>query len=1305
MKTRLFFLLSVFSILLFNPSAYSAEQVEQTPDNIHQPSSRPLHFLDNEDLLKQAETLLQSTNENYLGHSRAQKKAEMLYRIAQNDLTEFKIPRAEIDLTQANDLDSIKQLSEAAKRQLQAQQQQLKLEDNVKQRLNKRHQKNEALHLAIESFIRQLDEINEFALEIHFRVQDKSFQKKQVPNTLKQPVLKKQEQLLKTQLTMLNTERQAQKQDLEQLNKTSAKTQEAIQYTQTQIDAIDKAYQQALKRSEIEKSLMEKNLEQLQADLQISMEEKIWLQGTFNLSLRQFEQADKAAQSHQLAIKKLTDPVLQSWQTNTLLISQDDPEVAKQNVQALLPYYDIFLQEEKSLYQAFLKIDETGKILSADTRILRDHLFNMEVLADLFQKRLEQKEDMADKEKQAFTLKVQELHDTRTEVLNKDSYLQKRRQDAHTYLAHYQDTMEKTLLERQQAVDALESLSKSQDMLKNLQNWEAKIKDLSSEQLLKEFIESQKDFTQGQLSLEQKEIVFNTAKDSVSEIQAKLDDLHDPLTRQALLEIQDYKLTLKQQLYSFAHFELPKTDTVAAPETHQNTTEKNNESDKNNSSEKEKTPHQQLVTTTLNEKQAKQAEIEAEYEKHTQSETVYQNLLTSRVTVLNTFQTHRTDLLKAMNIFQKETTAYAEVLRTTQQAGLRNYANAVALKKALGRGEVTLEKVPDKVTEALQQEQAKNLEEKALMIESELNRIQERLLNLQQNDTDISQMQELMTNIQDQVGVGLNLLDEIKNLQKKFEEQQGSLTDIEQRTSERAAMRRMQSEDTWLDVFLAFVPTPENKETSELLQAYYLELQELEDKQKNTKQQNDKWEYLLKLGEQEKELIPKLIELLHKKVDGLSIEKDTANVKIQVQLAPEQADTLLASFAARTGQRLSLPVLLPVEQRLKAIDEAVHHLYEYQVRIVTLNKWIELFQQRLSTQGLNQQLAWYSDKVTSLHAQSVALLRRIKHFTGYSKSDLEKIPETQRPETVQEKRQFFQGGIGLLRADRLQLRIRAGIQIGLVVLAIVLGAMLLALLANRFIRRLISTAQSDDSGEHDRHVLLAVSFLNIFIKIGIWALAFIMILSNLGVEIAAILAGLGIGGLALAMAAKETLSNVLGGIMIFIERPFTIGDMIQTEGQEPATVVDMTWRTTRLKTPRGYYISVPNMLLSESAIVNYTHQPTTLEVISFELSAEYTPDDVMRIVEQALGECPGVMKDQRYWSTMQGLDMQQAGKVTVVEYWANWFIDDYRKRLGIRQQVWQHIWFHLTQEGILPVPENFKEMQLQAQDGTHLVLD
>lgn len=105
------------------------------------------------------------------------------------------------------------------------------------------------------------------------------------------------------------------------------------------------------------------------------------------------------------------------------------------------------------------------------------------------------------------------------------------------------------------------------------------------------------------------------------------------------------------------------------------------------------------------------------------------------------------------------------------------------------------------------------------------------------------------------------------------------------------------------------------------------------------------------------------------------------------------------------------------------------------------------------------------------------------------------------------------------------------------------------------------------------------------IKFVIILAGFVIALQTLGFNIAALLAGVSIGGLALAFAAQDTIKNVFGSAMIFMDRPFQIGDWIVFDGGE-GVVEEIGFRSTRLRTPANSLITVPNGRLADMTLDN-----------------------------------------------------------------------------------------------------------------------
>lgn len=137
-------------------------------------------------------------------------------------------------------------------------------------------------------------------------------------------------------------------------------------------------------------------------------------------------------------------------------------------------------------------------------------------------------------------------------------------------------------------------------------------------------------------------------------------------------------------------------------------------------------------------------------------------------------------------------------------------------------------------------------------------------------------------------------------------------------------------------------------------------------------------------------------------------------------------------------------------------------------------------------------------------------------------------------------------------------------------------------------------------------------------KTAIWALGVVMALNNAGYDVLALIAGLGLGGLALAMAAQDTIKNVFGGFTIFTDRPFAVGDRIAVSGFD-GVVTEIGVRTTRLRTLAGRQVTIPNSSIANTSVENITSEPSRKVTMTLGLTYD-TPPGQMRRAMEALRE-------------------------------------------------------------------------------------
>jgi MscS family membrane protein len=137
-------------------------------------------------------------------------------------------------------------------------------------------------------------------------------------------------------------------------------------------------------------------------------------------------------------------------------------------------------------------------------------------------------------------------------------------------------------------------------------------------------------------------------------------------------------------------------------------------------------------------------------------------------------------------------------------------------------------------------------------------------------------------------------------------------------------------------------------------------------------------------------------------------------------------------------------------------------------------------------------------------------------------------------------------------------------------------------------------------------------------KLVLWVAALLLVLDNMGFDVMTLITGLGIGGLAIAMAAKETIAHLLGGVTIFVDQPFRVGDSVDLSGTS-GKVEEVGLRTTRVRSWEGNLVIIPNATTANGKVENISQRPKIR--VRFVLGLQYsTPvdkcrDAVDRVVE------------------------------------------------------------------------------------------
>jgi small-conductance mechanosensitive channel len=157
-----------------------------------------------------------------------------------------------------------------------------------------------------------------------------------------------------------------------------------------------------------------------------------------------------------------------------------------------------------------------------------------------------------------------------------------------------------------------------------------------------------------------------------------------------------------------------------------------------------------------------------------------------------------------------------------------------------------------------------------------------------------------------------------------------------------------------------------------------------------------------------------------------------------------------------------------------------------------------------------------------------------------------------------------------------------------------------------------------------------------FLVLLIYALAGMLILDQLNISISPLIAGLGIGGLAVALALQPTLSNFFAGTYLVSDNVISPGDYIELESGPRGYVVEVGWRSTRLRTPFNNLVVIPNSRLSDSIVTNYFGPTMEIGVlvesgVSYNCDLQQVEKVSMEVAKEVIQELPEAVAESEPW--------------------------------------------------------------------------
>lgn len=213
-----------------------------------------------------------------------------------------------------------------------------------------------------------------------------------------------------------------------------------------------------------------------------------------------------------------------------------------------------------------------------------------------------------------------------------------------------------------------------------------------------------------------------------------------------------------------------------------------------------------------------------------------------------------------------------------------------------------------------------------------------------------------------------------------------------------------------------------------------------------------------------------------------------------------------------------------------------------------------------------------------------------------------------------------------------------GVQLIIALLVIIIGFKIIKVL-EKSLKKKHKLTKMDDSVK---------SFLISIMSIALKIVLFVVAASIVGIPTTSFITILGSAGLAVGLALQGGLSNLAGGVMILLFKPFRVGDYIEAGGKE-GVVKSITMFYTALNTLDNKVIQIPNGSLTNSTITNYTANPERRVDLEFNVSYDTKIDKVKKVVNDTLDKCEYILEDSE--RTIRLLKHSESSLTFAVRVW------------------------------------------------------
>ncbi|MBI2204803.1 MAG: mechanosensitive ion channel family protein [Candidatus Rokubacteria bacterium] len=213
------------------------------------------------------------------------------------------------------------------------------------------------------------------------------------------------------------------------------------------------------------------------------------------------------------------------------------------------------------------------------------------------------------------------------------------------------------------------------------------------------------------------------------------------------------------------------------------------------------------------------------------------------------------------------------------------------------------------------------------------------------------------------------------------------------------------------------------------------------------------------------------------------------------------------------------------------------------------------------------------------------------------------------------------------------------------------------------------------------------------VRLVVLVLGLLVLLSSLGIQITPILTALGVGGLAVALALQDTLQNLFAGMHLLADKPIRVGDYVKLADGVEGHVVDVGWRSTRLRMLQNTVIIVPNHKVAQSTITNYDLPESRMALlvrigVAYGSDADHVERVLLEEANRAIGEVPGLLAEPKPLARLIPGFGESSLDFTLVCHVAS-FVDQFEVQHQLRKRVLRRF----RDEGItIPFPSRIVYM-------------